>query len=162
MSDHCCCCLLCCWYRQQEDCSPRWDLWAAEPHCVFQNQTVGFTVDDISDPHSQTLYLPTETQGYLQTFPPAGTSHLGLPQGKGPFLHLSIFPKPRTSVLTVLRQSKASAQYQGAPWRAPRCRSCSCSWLEIQLSCHPTSVLLADLRPCSYPGGTLSGCISEL
>lgn len=84
-------------------------------------------------------------------------------KARAPFYTFPMLPKPRADVLTVLLgQSKASAQCQGAPWRAPRCRSCSCPWLELQLSCHMTPVLLADLRPSPHPGGTLSGCILEL
>lgn len=67
--------------------------------CISEPDYVEFTVDDIissiHDPHSQALYLPTETQGCLQTLPSAGTSHLGLPQGKGPFLHLSSVPQTK-------------------------------------------------------------------
>lgn len=121
--------------------------------CISEPDCVEFTVDDIissiHDRHSQTLYLPTETQGCLQTLPPAGTSPLGLPQGKGPFLHLFSVPQTKGKCPHfLLGQSKASAEYQGAPWGGPRCRSCSCPWLDLQLSCHLTPVLLADRRPC--------------
>lgn len=122
--------------------------------CVFQNQTMWNSLLMTSYPASM-IPTPRPSTSLQRLRDACRLSHLLEPhtldclKARAPFYTFPLFPKPRANILTVLLgQSKASAQCQGAPWGAPRCRSCSCPWLDLQLSCHLTPVLLADRRPC--------------